>query len=663
MPKKTTPRYGINYGWSLGEGPWNTDMDSNLKALDTLIGTTIISDALATPPASPAAGDSYIVAASATGAWAGKSGQVATYIDSAWKFIVPKRGLRAEVQSASGFKYYNGTAWTAEPSGGGGATALSGLTDVNVTEGGAIDQYSLVWDNATSKWIAKDVSGTGGATALSDLTDVDVTSTAPSNGQVLTWNDTASKWQNQDPTGGGGGIPDAPTDGNIYGRQNASWVEVPSGGATALSALTDVNVTEGATIDQYSLVWDDATSKWIAKDVSGTGGATALSGLSDVDVTEGAGIDQFSLVWDNATSKWVAKGQGGNGTAPVALISYVPGTLADSATLLKAITPLVMTLVANLVGSYAKCDVAPTGAVSCDITQNGTSIGSINFAAGSTTGTFTFASAVTTTPGDIIAVTAPSTADSTFAGVAVALYATTQAVFGRVSIVTAAHTFAPADNQGAVVTNSAASVTQTMPSPTGSTGNFANGWRCTLTNINTGVVTIAVPSGVHLDGVLNGTATLLQNQGVTVFTDGTDLFTNRGEGNGVSGVVTVQLQLGGSSTGITTSISECHYMLIGNVCTVVGAVRLTSKGTATGAAAITGLPFAAQSTVSDLASPLQFQANNLNASFTSVISASINAGTSSLSLQKFASGVISNVTDADLTNTTVIRFSGSYFVS
>lgn len=31
-------------------------------------------------------------------------------------------------------------------------------------------------------------------------------------------------------SGGGGGIPDAPSDGNIYGRKDASWEEVPAGG-------------------------------------------------------------------------------------------------------------------------------------------------------------------------------------------------------------------------------------------------------------------------------------------------------------------------------------------------------------------------------------------------------------------------------------------------
>lgn len=67
-----------------------------------------------------------------------------------------------------------------------------------------------------------------------------------------------------------------------------------SSSTPALSALPDVNVTEGAGIDGYYLKWNNATSKWIAAAGSG-GGASALSGLSDVNVTEGSGINGYSL--------------------------------------------------------------------------------------------------------------------------------------------------------------------------------------------------------------------------------------------------------------------------------------------------------------------------------------------------------------------------------
>ncbi|MEM5389231.1 hypothetical protein VSR68_37605 [Paraburkholderia phymatum] len=45
------------------------------------------------------------------------------------------------------------------PSGAGGSSTLSGLTDVSVTEGAGINGYSLTWNNTTGKWVATNVSG------------------------------------------------------------------------------------------------------------------------------------------------------------------------------------------------------------------------------------------------------------------------------------------------------------------------------------------------------------------------------------------------------------------------------------------------------------------------------------------------------------------------
>jgi len=45
-----------------------------------------------------------------------------------------------------------------------------------------------------------------------------------------------------------------------------------------------------------------------------------------------------------------------------------------------------------------------------------TIVGSINFAAGATTPTFTFSSGVVSSPGDMIEVEAPTPVDATFAG-------------------------------------------------------------------------------------------------------------------------------------------------------------------------------------------------------------------------------------------------------
>jgi hypothetical protein len=84
-----------------------------------------------------------------------------------------------------------------------------------------------------------------------------------------------------------------------------------------------------------------------------------------------------------------------------------------------------VTLPAGLAGSVAICDVAPTAPVQMTIYLNasviggaftgGTAIGTVNFAAGATTGTFTFAGALTLNPGDRLGLGAPATSDTTFA--------------------------------------------------------------------------------------------------------------------------------------------------------------------------------------------------------------------------------------------------------
>lgn len=83
--------------------------------LDAMLNSSAIDKDLATPPASPAAGDLYIIAASPTGDWSGKAGQV-TYYNQGWNFIIPKNGLRLYVADEARFYLYNGSSWVAESS-------------------------------------------------------------------------------------------------------------------------------------------------------------------------------------------------------------------------------------------------------------------------------------------------------------------------------------------------------------------------------------------------------------------------------------------------------------------------------------------------------------------------------------------------------------------
>ena len=70
----------------------------------------------------------------------------------------------------------------------------------------------------------------------------------------------------------------------------------------------------------------------------------------------------------------------------------------------------------SLTGSYAACRTAPTGAYAITIKKNGSSIGTINFAASATTATFTFASSQTLVPGDLLEFVG-GTADATILGI------------------------------------------------------------------------------------------------------------------------------------------------------------------------------------------------------------------------------------------------------
>ena len=68
-----------------------------LKALDALLHLSVLSRAVTAPPASPAAGDRYIVPAGATDAWTGQTKAVAAWQDGAWAFHAPREGWLAQV--------------------------------------------------------------------------------------------------------------------------------------------------------------------------------------------------------------------------------------------------------------------------------------------------------------------------------------------------------------------------------------------------------------------------------------------------------------------------------------------------------------------------------------------------------------------------------------
>jgi len=78
----------------------------------------------------------------------------------------------------------------------------------------------------------------------------------------------------------------------------------------------------------------------------------------------------------------------------------------------------------NLTGSMARASTTATSSTSLLLKKNGTQIGTVNFASGATSGTFTFSTATSFSAGDVLTIVAPSTPDTTLSNVGITLKGT-----------------------------------------------------------------------------------------------------------------------------------------------------------------------------------------------------------------------------------------------
>lgn len=102
-----------------------------LRALDALVQLSVLDRDVTEPPAAPADGERYIIAANATGAWAGHDSEIAAFQDNAWVLYPPQPGWRAFVQDEEKLLTWNGSQWSDVSGGGSINPAL--LVGVNTT--------------------------------------------------------------------------------------------------------------------------------------------------------------------------------------------------------------------------------------------------------------------------------------------------------------------------------------------------------------------------------------------------------------------------------------------------------------------------------------------------------------------------------------------------
>ena len=130
----TTPRLGAPE-LTAGQATPETTVNEMVRYIEAGAGHFIFKDRdLATPPGSPADGDCYLVAASGTGAWAGKDGKIAFYVNTAWEFITAIEGFTAWVNDEDAFVSYDGAAWNTFAATAGSYVLLSGDTMTGALE-------------------------------------------------------------------------------------------------------------------------------------------------------------------------------------------------------------------------------------------------------------------------------------------------------------------------------------------------------------------------------------------------------------------------------------------------------------------------------------------------------------------------------------------------
>jgi len=84
-----------------------------LTLLDAVVQPVVVAVAPTSVPASPVAGQGWVVGASPTGAWAGRAGALAVWTAGGWRFVAPFEGMEVwSIVDSMSFRRV-GPAWVA----------------------------------------------------------------------------------------------------------------------------------------------------------------------------------------------------------------------------------------------------------------------------------------------------------------------------------------------------------------------------------------------------------------------------------------------------------------------------------------------------------------------------------------------------------------------
>jgi hypothetical protein len=147
-------------------------------------------------------------------------------------------------------------------------------------------------------------------------------------------------------------------------------------------------------------------------------GATALEFVSRTFI----GLTDVPSSFSGAGSKLVMVNSGASALefVPVPALPYLlafdaPGVPTASMIVFHHVFTQAVTFVASLTGSYVKAGTAATAQTDFDLKKNGSSIGTVRFAAAGTTASYVSISSSSWAAGDILTLVAPGTPDATIA--------------------------------------------------------------------------------------------------------------------------------------------------------------------------------------------------------------------------------------------------------
>lgn len=199
------------------------------------------------------------------------------------------------------------------------------------------------------------------------------------------------------------------------------------------------------------------------------------------------------------------------------------------------------------------------------------------------------------------------------------------------------------------------STTQTVVMPVTSTLTLGQSY--VITNNSTGIVTVQSSGANTIVALQPGWAATI----TCILTSGTTQSSwsaNITPGTGVLTLFTPSLTFGGGSTGITYSGQIGTYMRVGNLLLFSIRIILSNKGSSTGSAVLTGLPFTINATAQAYTFPFVGETITYAAGHLACVSVN-NTSTINLYTQTTAT-ILTPLADTNFANNSGLYVTGSY---